>query len=185
MQANSDPSGGDSLGQVGRQRFVYEQVDAAPMLDEIGGMGGVAAHDDRAPSIVDAVAKVRRVRPIEPGCDIVDHRRTMDGQRMLAAAGDPAQHAEFGQTVNVIRVRVGQEHRFDATGIDKESSQIARAIGSGIDDVEVRSGLDREAWAGALDVGQRAAGAVEQDVNALRQVRQGFTCLAVGDIPFQ
>ena len=149
-------------------------------LERVGLESAAGGRHDVGSMVGDSVAGVGRVGLIETGDDLVDDRRSVDGQGMLAAAAGPAPHAELAETVDVIGVGVGEEDGLDSADVDGEASQVARAVGSGVTDIEVGSGLDGQAGSRAPDVDERSAGSGEQDVDSVGPAGQCVASLASG-----
>ena len=70
----------------------------------------------------------------------------------------------------MVRVCVGDQNGLYAANAHAETANIAGAVGAGVHDVKMASGLDGHARTGTLNVRHRATGAAKQDVDAVRQV---------------
>ena len=105
-----------------------------------------AGRDDLRAVVCDAIGGVGRVGAIESLNHFCGHGRAVDRQRANGAGVGPAHHTKFAQPVDVVGVRMGKQDGFDAAHVDREPAQVARAVGAGVKEEEMRSCLDRDAW---------------------------------------
>ena len=163
-----DREGGDF------QVAVFEDDHAAicAQFERQGLAAKAGGRHDVLAMVHHAVVLVLRIGLHKAGHHLLHAFRAMHRHRLGVGGRDPALQHQLAQAVEVVGVKVREEDRLDAAGVEVHLADVAHAGVAGVKHKQALARHHQGAGAAALFIGKRRTGATQAHMQAVRQLSQ-------------
>ena len=174
----------DAIAESGRNRFmvhakggdfqigfVYQRKARRPNgHDELFPRPAKPACGDNVRTVMgDPIGAVDRIYFIESGHHTACSHRARNRQRLRARRTHPGLQQQFTHAIDVVGVKMGQEHALRPADGKAHAREFADAARADIENEGAATGQNAKAWAGAIGVRHGRARPTNENMQAIRQ----------------